>query len=60
MKLKADRPHPRDYPPTPPDYRHTDKNQGRKSNGSAMRVLTDGQTDGQTDGRYQVHYLRGR
>ncbi len=24
-KLKADRPHPRNYPPTPTDYRHTDK-----------------------------------
>ncbi len=27
-KLKADRPHPRDYPPMPPDYRHTDKTLG--------------------------------
>ncbi len=25
IKLKADRPHPRYYPHTPPDYRHTDK-----------------------------------
>ncbi len=25
-KLKADWPHPRDYQPMPPDYRHTDKN----------------------------------
>ncbi len=39
---------------------HT-KNQGRRSNGSAVRGRTDGQTDrrtdGRTDGRYQVHYL---
>ncbi len=25
LKLKADRPHPQDYPHTPPDYRRTDK-----------------------------------
>ena len=31
---------------------HTES-QGRRSNGSAVRV----QTDGQMDGRYQVHYL---
>ncbi len=31
---------------------HT-KNQGRRTNGSAVR----GRTDGRTDGRYQVHYL---
>ncbi len=24
IELKADRPHPRDYPHTPTDYRHTD------------------------------------
>ena len=39
---------------------HT-KYQGHKSNGSAVRALTDrktdGQTNGQTDGCYQVHYL---
>ncbi len=39
---------------------HT-KNQGHRSNGSAVRALTnkhtDGRTDGQTDGRYQLHYL---
>ncbi len=28
FKLKADRPHPRDYPHTPPDYGHTDKTVG--------------------------------
>ncbi len=33
------------------------KNQGLRSNGSAVRAQTDGQTDGQTDRRYQVHYL---
>ncbi len=27
-KLKADRPHPRDYPHTPTDYRYTDKHFG--------------------------------
>ncbi len=35
---------------------HT-KYQGRRSNGSAVRVSADGQTDGRTEGRYQVHYL---
>ncbi len=29
------------------------RDEGRRSNGSARRVVTDGQTDG----RYQVHYL---
>ncbi len=37
------------------------QDEGRRSNGSARRVVTDGQADGQTggqtDGRYQVHYL---
>ena len=58
-KLKADRPHPRDFPHTPSDYRHTDKH---------LRLIMTliqtgklGQTDRQrhkrTDGRYQVHYL---
>ena len=41
------------------------KNQGRRSNGSSVRVVTDRLTDGQTDrwtdsrtdGRYQTYYL---
>ncbi len=33
------------------------KNQGHRSNGSAVRAQTDRQTNGRTDGRYQVHYL---
>ncbi len=33
------------------------KGEGRRSNGSARRVVTDGQTDRRTDGGYQVHYL---
>ena len=44
-KLKADRLHPRDYPHTPNNYRHTDKHL-RLVSGSAGRVVTDGQTDG--------------
>ncbi len=46
LLLKADRPHPRNYPHTPTDYRHTDK-----------QPWEHRQTDGRTDGRYQVHYL---
>ncbi len=44
MKLKADRPPTRNYPPTPTDYRHTDKH---------LRLVTGelGHTNGQTDGR---------
>ncbi len=33
------------------------KNQGRSSNGSAMRAQRDKQTDGQTDGCYQIYNL---
>ncbi len=37
------------------------KDEGRRSNGSAVRVHTNGWTDGQTDRRtlptWQVHYL---
>ncbi len=47
-KLKADRPHPRNYPHTPTDYRHTD-NQGRRSNGLCLRVVTDVRVDRQMD-----------
>ncbi len=55
-KIKADRPHPRNYPHTPTGYRHTDK-QVRlvmaliAHYGSAVRGGTDGRTDSQTDGR---------
>ncbi len=31
--------------------------EGRRSNGSGVRALTNGQMDGQTDRCYQVHYL---
>ncbi len=58
--IKADRPHPRYYPHTPTNYRHTDKlprlamipialcctRQSR-----AIRAQTRQQTDGRTDGR---------
>ncbi len=73
MKLKADRPHPCDYPHTPTNYRQADKHlrlvitpivlycaqQGCRSNGSAVIALTNTHTNthGRTDGRYQVHYL---
>ncbi len=53
--LKADRPHPRDYPQTTTDYRRTD------NHFRLVRALMDGWTDGKTDGRtdrcYQAHYL---
>ncbi len=43
-QLKADRPHPHNYPPTPTVY---SRERGhRRTDGR-----TDGQTDGQTDGR---------
>ncbi len=49
-KLKADRPHPRDYPPTPPDYRHTDKQES-----------WDRHTNGRTDGTNSIiSLLHGR
>ena len=62
-KLKADRPHLRDYPPTPTDYRHKDKHlrlvmiliglcckdEGRRSTGSAVRAQTNGRMDRRTD-----------
>ncbi len=50
QKLKADRPHPRDYSPTPPDHRRTDKTLG-------LVLHTHERTDRRTDGRYQLHYL---
>ena len=50
FELKAGRPHPRNYPHTLTDYRHTD-NPLRlvRPNGSARRAHTDAKTDGQTD-----------
>ncbi len=52
IKLKADRPHPRDYPPMPPDYRHIDITVQTGELGQ-----TYPQTHKRTDVRYQVHYL---
>ncbi len=60
-ELKADWPHPRNYPPTPTDYRHTDNHLRLVmvvvalccTRQSRVRVVTDGRTDG----RNQVHYL---
>ena len=59
MKLKADRPHPRDY--------STHKQTPWTDNDSSLlfaalgKVVTEGQTDGRTggwtEGCYQVHYL---
>ena len=54
--LKADQLHPRYYPHTPPDYRHTDLRLVMTFIAlccSAVRALTDRRTDR----RYQVHYL---
>ncbi len=51
-KLKADRPHPRNYPHTPTDYRHTNKHLRLVMTPIALNCpQTDGWTDGQTDGR---------
>ncbi len=57
--LKADRPHPRNYPHAPTNYIHTDKHLRLVMTLIALccRERSDGRTDGQTDGRYQVHYL---
>ncbi len=43
-RLNANRPHPRDYPQMPPDYRDTDKDEGCRSSGSTGRVVMDRQT----------------
>ena len=53
--LKADRPHLRNYPHTPTNYRHTDKHirlvtTPIKGYGSAGRARTNTQTNGQTYG----------
>ena len=53
QELKADRPHPRNYPPTLTDYKHTDNHLRLVmvvvavccSLGKAERKQTDGQTD---------------
>ncbi len=58
-KLKADRPHPRNYPHAPTDYRRTDKHLRLViptialycTNGSAVRAHANGQTHGHTDTR---------
>ncbi len=47
-RLKADRPHPRNYPHTPTNDRHTYQH---------LRLAVREETDGRTDGCYQVHYL---
>ncbi len=49
-KLKADRPHPRDYPHTP-YWLQANRQNPRTGNDTHKR------TDGRTDGRYQLHYL---
>ncbi len=55
--LKADRPHPRDYPQTPIDYRHTDNHPRPKIKvvGQTVQLWECWRTDRQTDGRYQAH-----
>ncbi len=62
-ELKADRPHPRDKPPTSPYgvtktdndiiCLHHQSHEGQRSNGSNRRALTNTWMDG----RYQMHYL---
>ncbi len=44
-KLKADRPHPRDYPPMPPDYRHTDQTLGLVTTTLYSECEGNGRTD---------------
>ena len=62
-ELKADRPHPRDYPPMPPNYRHTDKTFGlvkppfTYNLRVSRRARTNRHGHTQTDGRYQFYYL---
>ena len=64
-KLKADRPHPRNYPHMPTDHRHTDKHFRLvmtllcSKQESAHRQM-DGQTDGQTLPSTLSPSLRGR
>ncbi len=58
IKIKADRPHPRDYPHTP-YWLQTNRQNPRTGNdhGSSRRARTSRHTNGRTDGRYQLHYL---
>ena len=69
MKLKVDRPHPRNYLQhqliTDTDnnlrLRHVDRNTWkiltRKAASLVRHESADGHTDGHTDRRYQAHYL---
>ncbi len=65
-KLKADRPHPHNYPPTPTDYRHTDKHLRLVMPLIALyctrqsRVSTDRRTDGRTDATKYIISLASR
>ncbi len=52
-QLKAVRPHPRNYPQMPTDYRHKDNHLRRESS----ERQTDTHLHKRTDGRYQAHYL---
>ncbi len=57
--LKADRPHLRYYPYTPPDYRHTNKHLRLVMTliGLCCTLFSCESYDWWTDWRYQVHYL---
>ena len=55
--LKADRPHPRDYPQTPTDYRHTDNHLRLVIDQTVQTGEHRQHIDRRTDGLYQVHYL---
>ncbi len=66
-KLKADRPHQRDFMYTLTDYRHTDKYLrlimgilSRAVNCSAMRAFTEWWTHWWTLAKYIISLLRGR
>ena len=66
LVVKADRPHPRDYPHTSTDYRHTDNHlrlvfpipRGVTPHVNRRGAKkTNSQTYPQTDRRYQAHHL---
>ncbi len=60
QQLKADRPHPRNYPHTPTDDRHTYQRFSRERGDRRTDRRTDGRTDGRTLPSTLSPSLRGR